>query len=90
MTMWSNLKKTRVIRSNGEEITQKEFPEGILYSNNKGWMTKSIFFAELKRFSKFLEKARPGKKCLLWLAQASKSYTVRPSLIHFQKIYQPS
>jgi hypothetical protein len=61
------LKKTRLIRSRGEELVQKEFDEGIFYTNSRGWMTKQIFVAELKRFSKFLEKARPGKKCLLWL-----------------------
>jgi len=67
MTLWSDLKKHRVIHYRGDKIIQKEFKEGVLYTNARGWMTSRIFVQELKRFSKFLEKARPNKKCLLWL-----------------------
>ena len=73
MTLWSDLKKHRVICYRGDKIIQKKFEEGVLYTNARGWMTSRIFVQELKRFSKFLEKARPNKKCLLWLAKASKS-----------------
>ena len=57
----------RCINRPGKKIIQKELQHGVLYSNLKGWCTKEIFQEEIIRFSKFLKKKRPGRKCCLLL-----------------------
>lgn len=64
---WSDIVGSRCIKRHGKEICQKELRQGVLYSNAKGWCTREIFQAEVVRFSKFLEKHKPNKKCCLLL-----------------------
>jgi hypothetical protein len=67
MTRWSNVVRSREIRSEGQVILRREFGSGVVYTNEAGWMTRKIFQQELIRFSKFLKKTKPNKKCLLLL-----------------------
>lgn len=67
MTRWSNVVRSREIRFQGENILRREFGSGVCYTNGRGWMTRKIFQQELIRFSKFLKKTKPKKKCLLLL-----------------------
>ena len=78
MTTWSGRQRTRVVRKNGEELVSKEFEEGVVYSNSKGWMTKKIFQEELKRFSKYLARTKPGEKNIILLDNFS-GHLINPS-----------
>jgi len=57
----------RWCKRRGKNICQKELENGVLYSNDKGWCTREIFEEEVARFSKFLKKTKPNRKCCLLL-----------------------
>ena len=65
MTRWNNIKSSREVRVGAETVIQKEFDGFTAYQNCAGWMNKVIFTAEMRRFSKHLERVDPGKKHLI-------------------------
>ena len=65
MTKWSGLKASKERRIEGETVQQKEFDSFVAYQNAKGWMTKSLFKAEMKRFSEHLARVDRGSKHLI-------------------------
>ena len=65
MTRWTGVKSSREVRIGADTIIQKDFDGFTAYQNAAGWMTKVVFTAETRRFSKHLARVDPGKKNLL-------------------------
>ena len=73
-TRWANqlrVETKKIVKDSVEyNLERRHFPNFVLYTNKKAWMTAELFQWEMERLALHLKKNHPGKRyCIIILFQ---------------------